>query len=242
MILIIIPFRNEQESIEKTLSSLYSWCSWEIKKFEILLINDHSSDKTQEKIGNLGFKKVQCIKNKFDPGKGSALKTAAVFSEVMYALKGEDSIFFIDGDGQFDFRDIKMFINLMKIYNADIVIGNKRHVSSSVCYNLSRRIVSSGYNILTRFLFGFNFRDTQSGMKLFKKKALDKIIEKVNSKRYAFDLEVIVAMREMRFRVIDAPVKVSRAVNNGSVRFSTILFTLWDTLVILINKMKGKYA
>ena len=242
MILIIIPFKNEEKTIKRTLQELYVWCSKNIKDFEILLINDHSSDTTLNQIKEHKLQRVRVVSNRFDRGKGSALKTAVVSADFMYAVKDDDKILFLDGDGQFDYSDIEVFLGLMEIYNADIVIGNKRHLFSTVSYSLKRRIVSSVYNWITRILFGFNFRDTQSGMKLFKKNALDSVLDKVNSKRYAFDLELLVAMREMNFRIIDAPIKISRSVNSGSVRFSTILYTFFDTLIILINKLKGMYA
>ena len=237
-----MPFKNEHINIQASLPNLYNWLSQEIKDFEILCVDDHSEDESKDIIAGLNFQRVRIINNRFDRGKGSALKTAVIFSGVMYALKDDDLVLFIDGAGQFDNSDIKMFLNLIHIYNSDVVIGNKRHASSCVSYGTKRRIVSFIYNLMTRILFGITFRDTQSGMKLFRYGILDGLIHKVNSKRYAFDLELIVAIKEMGYRIVDAPVKVRKSLNKGSVRFSTILLTLFDTLVIFINKSRGKYA
>ena len=104
-----------------------------------------------------------------------------------------------------------------------------------------RRIVSKTYNTLIQFLFQIRYQDTQCGIKLFKKHALDSVINKVNVKQYAFDLELIVALRDSKFRVVDAPVKVKKQENIGSVSLKSILKTFVDTCIIWIKKKKGFY-
>jgi hypothetical protein len=147
----------------------------------------------------------------------------------------------MDGDGQIDPSEIKTFLNLMNLYNADVVIGNKRHIYSNTEYGLIRRIVSRGYNLMTKFLFGTSFDDTQCGIKLFQKRALDSVINKVNVKQYAFDMELIIALKEMRFRVIDAPVNIKKQANAGSVKVKTIIRTFIDTVIIWLKVKRGYY-
>lgn len=237
MLLIILPVKNESISIQETVKQLSEWNVF--KEHKILFIDDNSTDETYHILKKQ--KDISVIPNKFDSGKGSTLKVGYIYSEYMYGMKDDDFIVFMDGDGQINPKEIDTFIKLKELYDADIVIGNKRHDYSSIHYTLDRQIVSRVYNWIVRYLFGFNFRDTQCGIKMFRKSCLEKIIQKVNTKRYAFDLELIVALRENNFRIIDAPVNLRDQKNKGSVSISSIISTFIDTIIIYKKKKKGFY-
>ena len=158
-------------------------------------------------------------------GKGAALKNGS------QQAKG-DFIVWLDGDLQIHPREILTFTRIMTMYDADAVVGNKRHSFSITHYSLIRRIVSQSYNFLVRALFGFNLRDTQCGLKLFKAEALKAILPDVVSKGFAFDLEVLVALHRRNYRIADAPVLILPQANAGSVSLGTILKTFWETMRI----------
>jgi glycosyltransferase involved in cell wall biosynthesis len=147
----------------------------------------------------------------------------------------------IDADLQIKPIEIKTFIKLLDLYDADVVIGNKRHCYSNVEYPLRRRIVSYCYNLMNRIIFGISLRDTQCGFKLFKKSALDMVMDKVLVKRFAFDLEVMVALHDNKVRIVDAPVYVEKSTSAGSVNAENIFNTLKDTLAVFVRRQKGWY-
>lgn len=247
MFLVIVPVKNEAERIEKTrkqLSKFFKEYLVETKtKHHFVFIDDGSTDKTLE-ILNKGLNETTTVfRNKFEKGKGSALKTAYILANTVFELQDEDYIVFIDGDGQINPSEIKTFIKIMNLYDADVVVGNKRHPYSKISYTLLRRIVSESYNLIIRVLFHVNLRDTQAGLKIFKKYALDQVIEKISVKKYAFDLEMLVAFQElqMNVRVVDAPIFVDRQMNAGSITLSNIIHTFLDTIKIYVNKLKGFY-
>jgi hypothetical protein len=128
----------------------------------------------------------------------------------------------------------------MELYDADAVIGNKRHPYSIVHYSPFRWVVSNTYNLLCRVLFGIQLRDTQTGFKLFKREAIEKVMRKVMVKRFAFDLELILALRESGFRVADAPVVVNKT-ESGCASAGNILQTLIDTLAVFYRRSIGWY-
>lgn len=236
MILIILPVKNERKlAIEMALK---------LKglKTEVLFVDDGSTDGTFEALNLIKSQRIRAVKNPFDRGKGSTLKAGYIFSEFMYKLGDGDLICFLDGDGQIDPSEIDTLKRIMEFYSGDVCIGNKRHIYSSSKYTRLRRIVSETYNALVRLLFDIKYQDTQCGIKIFKKQALGEVIEKVNVKRYAFDLELLVALKEKGFRVVDAPVKIKEQSNAGSVKISTILHTFLDTLKIWIKRNRGCYV
>ena len=234
--LVIIPVRNEEKTIAQTVAGLHLAC-----KGDLLFIDDGSTDQTVEILNKLKTERMRVINNMFDRGKGSAIKTACVLSNMIYALKPEDDIIFIDGDGQIDPKEIPMYLDLMKLYRADVAIGNKRHSFSVTHYPPLRRIVSSTYNLMIRALFGIHYQDTQCGIKIFKKYALDKVIQKVTIKRYAFDIELIIALKDLGYRIIDAPVKIAPQVNKGSVSIGNIIRTFFDTMIVWVKRQRGFY-
>ena len=81
---------------------------------------------------------------------------------------------------------------------------------------------------------------TISVIKLFKRSVLVKTFYDID--RYAFDLELLVRLREQGYRIIDSPVKVYKAYGNGSVSIKSIVYTFIDTLKIWIKKKKGLYG
>ena len=93
--------------------------------------------------------------------------------------------------------------------NADVVIGSKFHPESRVEYPRLRRIYSFFYYMLVRTLFGLPVRDTQTGIKLFKREVLERVLPRVLVKRFAFDLELLANAHHFGYRIVEAPVEVN---------------------------------
>jgi len=225
MISAIVPAYNEEKTIRKTIDNLRHYCG------QVIVVDDGSTDDT----GFLAETYTNYFIRKLSPqGKGAAIKTG-------YRLVGveADYVLLIDAD-QFDPNEIPTFLRAMDFYDADAVIGSKQHEYSVVDYSIMRRIVSECYRFFIWCLFGLPLRDTQCGFKLFRKEALDKVLSKVVTKQFAFDLELLVCMREQKFRVVDSPVFVYKA-EKSSVRVGHIFQTLIDTLAVWYRKQKGYY-
>ncbi len=157
-------------------------------------------------------------------------------------LVKEDYVVIMDADLQIDPCDIDTFFNIMDVYNADVVVGNKYHIYSNIEYPIFRKIISFSYRILIKFLFNLPLRDTQCGFKLFKKSVIDKIMPILKETRYCLDLEMLIALRKKGIRVVDAPVYVKKQDNIGSVNLNNILITFIDTIRIWIRMLRRKYG
>lgn len=225
MISAIVPAFNEEKTILSTIEKLRQYCE------QVIVVDDGSTDDTFYE-AELG---TGCIIRKVRPqGKGSAIKTG-----YKMVTSIADYVLLIDAD-QFDPKEIDTFLRVLTLYNADAVIGSKKHEYSVVDYSFVRRIVSECYRFFIWCLFGLPLRDTQCGFKLFKREALDKVLPKVVTKQFAFDLELLVAMREQKFRIVDSPVFVYKA-EKSSIRVGHIFQTLIDTLAVWWRKQNGYY-
>ena len=103
-------------------------------------------------------------------------------------------------------------VKLLELYDADIVVGSKRHPLSQVDYPPLRRIQSLGYQLLVRSLFRVNVRDTQTGLKVLRREVAADVLDVAVVKRFAFDLELLaIARRFGHRRIIEAPVTIERS-------------------------------
>ena len=235
MISVIIPAHNEEIYIYNNVKKIVQILGGMNYEFEIILIDDCSDDDTYLISSKLLNDRVKLYRKATCQGKGSAIKTGWKMAKGEY-------VFIIDADLQVNPKEIKNFFKIMDFYEADVVIGNKRHQYSNVEYTMSRSIVSRVYNRIIKILFGFPLADTQCGCKLFKKAVLDDVMDRISVKKYAFDLELLIAIRDNHYQIVDAPVFVERQYNIGSVNIKNILITLKDTLIVFFRRQRGHYV
>ena len=183
----------------------------------------------------LGYS-TQVIISRDNPhiGKGSAILKGLRLVE-------EDYIVIMDADLQIDPCDIDTFFNIMELYNADVVVGNKYHIYSNIEYPFVRKIISNGYRFLVKTFFDLPLRDTQCGFKLFRRSVIDKIMPMLKETRYCLDLEMLIVLRKKGIRVADAPVYVKKQDNVGSVSLVNIGMTFIDTVRVWMKMVRGKY-
>lgn len=231
---IVVPAWNEGKTIHKNLVEVGKTLEGILKKhkmnYEIILVDDGSHDSTYKRALSASRKngKIKVIR-KERGGKGSALKHGFNFS------KG-NLVTFMDADLDIHPWQIDTFLEHMKNKKADVVIGSKRHPESKVNYPFSRRILSACYQGLTYFLFGLNLTDTQAGLKMFKRKVLEKVLPKTLSKKYAFDLELLVATNLHGFKIVEAPIERQWMRFSSRVGLRDIWHIWVDTLAILYRQ------
>ena len=146
-----------------------------------------------------------------------------------------DYVAFIDSGMEIDPNGISMLLEHMEWYNADIIVASKRHPASVVIYPWSRRVLSVGYQFIVWILFYLKVRDTQAGLKIFKKKVLQKILPRLLIKQYAFDLEMLAVSRHFGFtRIYEAPIKLKYRFEDltHAASLKTIYGVFMDTLAI----------
>jgi len=232
---IVIPVYNDERYIVRNIERLRHDNTLADYDVELIIIDDGSTDNTDVLIKQL-VKEMHIKFMSYSPnaGKGNAFVKGVERATGEYVL-------LIDSDLQISPAELPVFFNVMSTYNADAVIGNKRHTYSKIHYTFRRRIISNTYNTMCRKLFGIQLRDTQCGLKLFKRTVLNKVIDKLMVKRYAFDIELLVALRENNYRIADAPVFMDKQYNTGSISVKNIISVFMDTINIWIRKKKGYY-
>ena len=147
-----------------------------------------------------------------------------------------DVVGFIDAGMDLDPSEISVALDLMDLKKADVIVGSKLHPDSKVNYPLSRKILSWGYRTLTFILFGFKIRDTQVGLKFFKKKTAKEVFSRIIIKRFAFDVEVLAVAYALGYtKIYEAPIKLNfrgaSSITSSSL-WKIISLMLWDTAAV----------
>lgn len=226
---VIVPTYRDGPRIYDNLVKLDQALALIGESYEIVVVSDGNEDNTHEEALRFEAPHVRVYHYHRNMGKGFALRYGVARSH------GE-IVTFIDGDGDIDPAQIAVYLQIMHESGADIVVGSKRHPGSKVIYPSMRRLYSATYQLLLRVLFRLQVRDTQVGLKLFRREVLAAVLPRIVEKRYAFDLELLVVANHLGFtRVVEAPVRIG-------VRFSStinrqaIMSMLLDTAAIFYRK------
>lgn len=228
---LIIPAYKQEKTIVKDIKNINKILASLSFPHELVLVVDGFLDKTYEKIKNQEsrIKNLRVLGYQNNKGKGFAIKYG------VREARG-DIIGFIDAGMDINPATIPLLLDLMQFHDADIVIGSKLHPESKVNYPFTRLILSWGYRTLTKFLFGFVVRDTQVGLKFFKRKVAKEVFSRLIVKQFAFDVEVLTVAKALGFKKIyEGPIELDftdlSTITSRSF-WKVILHMLWDTLAV----------
>ncbi len=244
MVSILLPAHNEGPRIFQNLQRVNAVAqalladAWRAHAdaFEIVVIDDGSSDDTWAEIGRAAAAlpavvPVQLVHN---AGKGWSLRRGQQLARGTW-------IFFIDADLEIGPEHMADLAAVLVQTGADGVLGSKRANDAHVHYPWYRRIVSITYRLLTRTLIPLPVRDTQTGFKLFTRRVLDDVAPRMLVRRYAFDIEMISIAHRLGYRLAQCPVQVEFSGKRGSVTIKNIYNMFLDTLAVFYRLRILKY-
>jgi glycosyltransferase involved in cell wall biosynthesis len=200
---VIVPVYKQEKTITTDLANIVSALNQIRYDYEIIVVVDGLKiDNSYQIIKKLKYKKLKVYSYKHNHGKGYAVRFG------MAKTKG-DYIAFIDAGMEINPNGLSMIIEHMEWYNADIIVGSKRHPASLVNYPWDRKIISFGGHLMAKYLLKINIHDTQAGLKIFRRQVLIKVLPRLLIKTYAFDLEILSVANHLGFkRIYEAPIKL----------------------------------
>jgi glycosyltransferase involved in cell wall biosynthesis len=200
LISLIIPAYNEEETIGDVISSTVEIMNSLGYSFEIIVVNDGSTDKTKLAAALSSKQGVRIFSNESNRGKGYCLRKAAMY------MKG-DILVTLDSDGEHNPKEIPDL--LAPIFEGfDIVagsrfLGNSRNVTSKL-----NQVGNRFFNTAIMVLTGKRVSDSQTGFRAMKKGIFEKL--KLQSDGYEIETEITVKSLMNGFTFKEVPVTVER--------------------------------
>jgi len=203
---VILPTYNERENLPIIFYLLHKTFTEHSLLFEVVIVDDSSPDNTLEVAQKLqsvyGKDMVQIISRKGKLGLGTAYVAG------LQQSTGE-RIIIMDADLSHHPKFIPQMIAKMDHRNVDIVSGTRYRKGGGVAgWDLKRKITSKGANFLASFLLnpGNTASDLTGSFRLYKRDAILKILPRVKSKGYAFQMEILILAKKEHMTLDEVPI------------------------------------
>jgi len=185
---VFFPCHDEEGSVERVTLAALDACRRISEDFEIIIVDDASTDRTGEIADRLAFEhsEVRVVHNATSCGYGGALQ-----SGFRAATKGW--VFYTDGDGQFDFNEMSGLLQLLDRY--DIVSAYRINRQEG----FTRRLNAWGWSCLCNLLLGLRLRDIDCAFKIYPRRLFDEI--EMRSVGALIDAEILARAMRRGYRI-----------------------------------------
>jgi len=224
---IVIPAHNEKKNIKNTIVNILE----SVKNSKIIVVCNNCNDDTFSIVERLRQKNDNILNLNFTDkiGKGGAIIEG-------FKLADGDYIGFVDGDNAFFTSDLLGLIN--ELGKSDCAIASKWlnrgffNVNESFFKKISGRI----WNFYVNILFDLSIKDTQAGMKFFRKRVLDRVIPEREfiCTGFDFDVELLGRVKKNGFSIKEIPVNINKSNKRSS-------FSYPDSLKMMLNLARCRF-
>lgn len=221
---LVIPVYRQEKTIRRDIAAVLKSLSALKMPFEIIAVIDGELDRSEQEAKKVRDLRVHVVGYKTNHGKGYAVRYG-------FAHATGDVIGFMDAGGDLKASSLPLMLQQFLWNDADIIIGSKRHPDSKVTYPWLRKVLSWGYQRVVKLLFGLDVRDTQVGMKIYKRKVLEDVLPRLLVKQFAFDIEILAVAYHLGYRkIIEAPVELDFSGVKSSITSVKMLKTIGNML------------
>jgi len=185
---VFFPCYNEEANVERSTLAALEACRSITDDFEIIIVDDGSRDRTGELADRLAadHELVRSVHNKTNRGYGGALQAG-------FRAASKEWVFYTDGDGQFDFKEIPRLLDLLDRY--DIVSGYRSDRRDS----LMRCANARGWTHLCNLLLGTRLRDIDCAFKIYPRRLFEEI--ELRSEGALIDAEILAKAVRRGYRI-----------------------------------------
>lgn len=206
---ILIPARNEENTIEMVIKKAQKWMKMNHIEGEILVVNNNSTDKTKE-IAINNQARVIDVK---EIGYGNTLREGIKEANGKYIIMG-------DADDSYNFLELDDFYKLLN-NGYDLVIGNRYHYIEKGAMKWTHRYL--GTPLLTKMInkkYKLNLKDINCGLRGMKK---EKILElNLKSEGMEFASEMVIKAKQANLKIVETPIKFYKDKRNHKSHLNTV--------------------
>jgi len=221
---LVIPAYNEAKIIKETVENTLSYLEGEFSDYELIISDDGSRDKTRKICEEIDNPNLFVVGHSRNRGKGSAVREGV-------SIASGDVLAYTDADLAYGLEAIGQITEKLVSENSDMAIGSRRlHPDGYANYPAIRLLASRCFGFITGLLAGFQY-DTQCGLKVLRCEAAKSAFEYCECDGFAFDFELMMVCKVLKYSVVQFPVKV---VNHRESKISVIS----DSLKMFVDVVK----
>lgn len=241
---VILPAYNESENLKTgVLTEIDTYLERNVKSYEVIIVDDGSSDNTVELVEDFmkGKPNFKVIKN-VHGGKAIAVMAGLLNSS------GEIGLF-SDMDQATPISEVEKLLPFFD-QGFDIVIGSRQGREGAP---VIRKLMAFGFSVIRTIILGLPFKDTQCGFKAFNRSSIEKIFPTLKERWHkhlqkkgaavnaAFDVETLFIAKKLGFKIKEVKVEWHHV---GTERVQVIrdsIDAIIDILKIRVNDILGRY-
>src|SRR5688572_21463939 len=231
---VVIPAYNEAGRLPGTLERVLAYLSSQSLRFEILAVDDGSTDDTPRLVETIVARdrRVRLIREPHR-GKGSAVRAGAL------AAAGK-IVLFCDADLSNPVEELTRLPAMLD--GAQVVIASRegsgaRRVGEPAYRHLMGRV----FNFIVRTLAVPGIDDTQCGLKCFSREAARELFSRQTIEGFGFDVEILFLARKRGYRIREVPVTWRHVPASRVDPIRDTLIMLSDVIRVRINDLLGRY-
>lgn len=199
---VVIPAYNEEKRLSESLPRVLDYLQQQSYGWELLVVDDGSSDRTSDVARALGQgHDVRILRNDGNQGKGGSIQRGMLEARGAWRL-------FSDADLSTPIEELTKFWSYTDA-GFDVVIGSRALPESELAVRqpASRELAGRIFNAAVQTLLVRGLSDTQCGFKLFSARAAEDVFSRQTLMGFAFDVEVLMLARKLGYRIKEAPVR-----------------------------------
>ena len=227
---VVMPAYNEELRIKGNLEDY----ARTFKDAEILVMIE-GDDNTLKIVQELAktYKNIAWQHSTKRIGKGKAIKQGC-------ALAVGDLVGFADSDGSISAKEFKKLVE--NLADSDGIIASRRMPNSVIVEDrpISQRLGSTGLNLLSRFMFGLPFRDTQCGAKIFKKEVINDILGDIVITDFAFDINLLYSLKKHNCKIKEMGIEWTH-MRGSKFNFQVLYWKIVPKLALSLLKLRFRF-
>lgn len=234
---VVIPVYNETGRITKGLNYALNFLKKQKYAWEIIIVNDGSTDATPKLAEKIFKKQKNCLllNHEQNLGKGAAIRTGILSARGIYIL-------FSDIDFSTPLSELPKFFKALKDH--ELAIGVRRHPQAQVSIHQSklREFLGQCFTRMVNWMVTPDIYDATCGFKAYQSQTGKKLYKTMRVDRWAFDAEVLFLAKKYEFKIAQIPVAWA---NNPATKVNMLRdgsYAFWDLIKIRLYDLLKFYG